>query len=57
MRIYNVCAGNHKNIFSDAGVEWKEYRYFDPATVGLDYHGLIADLQVHTPTHVPDIVS
>eukprot|EP00271_Cylindrocystis_brebissonii_P009766 TRINITY_DN24_c0_g1_i2.p1 TRINITY_DN24_c0_g1~~TRINITY_DN24_c0_g1_i2.p1 ORF type:complete len:414 (-),score=103.87 TRINITY_DN24_c0_g1_i2:1053-2294(-) len=37
--------GNHKNIFADAGVEWKEYRYFDPKTVGLDYEGMLADLQ------------
>ncbi|KAI3433584.1 hypothetical protein D9Q98_003395 [Chlorella vulgaris] len=37
--------GNHKNIFSDAGVEWKEYSYFDAETVGLDFDGMLADLE------------
>eukprot|EP00238_Polyblepharides_amylifera_P006778 CAMPEP_0196594378 /NCGR_PEP_ID=MMETSP1081-20130531/78193_1 /TAXON_ID=36882 /ORGANISM="Pyramimonas amylifera, Strain CCMP720" /LENGTH=452 /DNA_ID=CAMNT_0041918629 /DNA_START=64 /DNA_END=1422 /DNA_ORIENTATION=+ len=37
--------GNHKNIFADAGVEWKEYTYFDPATVGLDIDGMLADIE------------
>uniref|UniRef100_A0A7I3ZZV1 Aminotransferase class I/classII large domain-containing protein n=1 Tax=Physcomitrium patens TaxID=3218 RepID=A0A7I3ZZV1_PHYPA len=37
--------GNHKNIFNDAGVPWKEYRYFDPKTVGLDFEGMIEDIQ------------
>ena len=40
----NPTWGNHKNIFSDAGVEWKWYRYFDPKTVGLDFEGLMEDL-------------
>ena len=29
---------------SDAGVEWKNYRYFDPSTVGLDFDGMIDDI-------------
>jgi aspartate aminotransferase len=37
--------GNHKNIFSDEKVEWKTYRYYDPTTVGLDFAGMVADLQ------------
>eukprot|EP00232_Nephroselmis_pyriformis_P003753 CAMPEP_0182913798 /NCGR_PEP_ID=MMETSP0034_2-20130328/38224_1 /TAXON_ID=156128 /ORGANISM="Nephroselmis pyriformis, Strain CCMP717" /LENGTH=459 /DNA_ID=CAMNT_0025050527 /DNA_START=29 /DNA_END=1408 /DNA_ORIENTATION=+ len=37
--------GNHKNIFADAGVEWKEYTYFDPKTVGLDFDGMMADIK------------
>eukprot|EP00897_Mesotaenium_endlicherianum_P007086 jgi/Mesen1/6405/ME000329S05567 len=37
--------GNHKNIFSDAGVPWGEYRYFDPKTVGLDLDGMLEDLK------------
>ncbi|CAI5990470.1 unnamed protein product [Closterium sp. NIES-64] len=37
--------GNHKAIFSDAGVEWKEYRYYDPKTVGLDYDGMLEDIK------------
>jgi len=37
--------GNHKNIFADAGVEWKEYSYFDPETVGLNFDAMISDLK------------
>ncbi|XP_002972976.2 aspartate aminotransferase, chloroplastic [Selaginella moellendorffii] len=37
--------GNHKNILSDAGVPWSEYRYFDPQTVGLDFKGMIEDIK------------
>eukprot|EP00475_Leptophrys_vorax_P007679 TRINITY_DN1486_c2_g1_i1.p1 TRINITY_DN1486_c2_g1~~TRINITY_DN1486_c2_g1_i1.p1 ORF type:complete len:458 (+),score=53.06 TRINITY_DN1486_c2_g1_i1:1930-3303(+) len=37
--------GNHKNILSDAGVAWKEYRYYDPKTVGLDYAGMVEDIK------------
>lgn len=37
--------GNHKGIFTDAGVEWKVYRYFDPATIGLDFKGMMEDLE------------
>jgi aspartate aminotransferase len=37
--------GNHKNIFTDEKVEWRTYRYYDPATVGLDFAGMIADLE------------
>ena len=40
----NPTWGNHKNIFADAGAEWKEYRYYDKATIGLDLEGMIADL-------------
>lgn len=36
--------GNHFNIFGDAGLECGKYRYFDPKTVGLDFEGMIADL-------------
>jgi len=41
----NPTWGNHKNIFGDAGVDWKMYRYFDPKTVGLDFDGMIADIK------------
>ena len=37
--------GNHKAIFSDAGVPWKTYRYFDPNTTGLDFAGMVADIE------------
>ena len=36
--------GNHKNIFADSGVEWKEYKYYDAGTIGLDLEGMIADI-------------
>lgn len=41
-------AGNHKNIFNDAGVPWSEYRYYDPKTVGLDFEGMIAEIKVRS---------
>ncbi|KAK2079981.1 Aspartate aminotransferase, cytoplasmic [Prototheca wickerhamii] len=39
--------GNHKNIFADAGkgVEWREYTYFNPETVGLDFAAMKADIE------------
>lgn len=36
---------NHHNIFRDAGVERKLYRYYEPKSRGLDFEGLTADLQ------------
>ena len=33
-----------RNIFADSGVEWVNYRYFDPTTVGLDFKGMTEDL-------------
>ena len=36
--------GNHKNIFADSGVEWKEYKYYDKKTIGLDLEGMLADI-------------
>jgi len=41
-----MLTGNHKNIFNDARVPWSEYRYYDPKTVGLDFEGMIADIEV-----------
>ncbi|KAK9799361.1 hypothetical protein WJX73_001924 [Symbiochloris irregularis] len=41
----NPTWGNHKNILSDSGVEWKNYRYFDPETVGLDFDGMMEDIK------------
>lgn len=41
----NPTWGNHRNIFADSGVEWKYYRYFDPATVGLDFKGMMEDIK------------
>eukprot|EP01113_Clastostelium_recurvatum_P006494 TRINITY_DN1292_c0_g1_i1.p1 TRINITY_DN1292_c0_g1~~TRINITY_DN1292_c0_g1_i1.p1 ORF type:complete len:441 (+),score=116.37 TRINITY_DN1292_c0_g1_i1:26-1348(+) len=36
--------GNHFNIFRDEGLEVREYRYFDKNTLGLDFDGLIGDM-------------
>lgn len=41
-----MLTGNHKNIFNDAKVPWSEYRYYDPKTVGLDFEGMVADIEV-----------
>lgn len=41
----NPTWGNHRNIFGDAGVEWKYYRYFDPESIGLDFAGMKEDLE------------
>ncbi|KAK9816171.1 hypothetical protein WJX74_004554 [Apatococcus lobatus] len=41
----NPTWGNHKGIFSNAGVKWEFYRYFDPETVGLDFDGLMEDIK------------
>jgi aspartate aminotransferase len=40
----NPTWGNHRNIFADSGVEWKNYRYFDPQSIGLDFQGMTEDL-------------
>lgn len=32
---------NHKAIFANLGLTTKEYPYYDPKTIGLDYHGLV----------------
>lgn len=37
---------NHHNIFRDAGVERSLYKYYKADTRGLDFEGMIADLQV-----------
>lgn len=44
MYISNPTWGNHRNIFSDAGLEWEYYRYFDPETIGLDFAGMKEDI-------------
>ncbi|KAI5862226.1 aspartate aminotransferase [Durotheca rogersii] len=35
---------NHKAVFSDSGFKVKEYRYYNKNTIGLDFEGLLADL-------------
>src|SRR5574337_618977 len=36
--------GNHHVVFRTAGFELLEYRYYDPATHGLDFTGMLEDL-------------
>ncbi|PKI66033.1 aspartate aminotransferase, cytoplasmic [Punica granatum] len=36
--------GNHPKVFTLAGLSVKTYRYYDPATRGLDFKGLMEDL-------------
>ncbi|CAN0900133.1 Aspartate aminotransferase, cytoplasmic [Linum grandiflorum] len=36
--------GNHIKIFTLAGLSVKTYRYYDPATKGLDFQGMLEDL-------------
>mmetsp|Transcript_20710 Transcript_20710/g.49059 ORF Transcript_20710/g.49059 Transcript_20710/m.49059 type:complete len:426 (-) Transcript_20710:247-1524(-) len=36
--------GNHIPIMRDAGLDVRSYRYFDKATNGLDYEGMMEDL-------------
>ena len=38
--------GNHIPIAKDSGLEVKTYKYFDPKTVGLDFEGMKADIEV-----------
>lgn len=37
--------GNHRPIFLNSGLEVKQYAYYDPKTVALDFEGLIRDLK------------
>ncbi|RMZ90947.1 hypothetical protein DV736_g1819, partial [Chaetothyriales sp. CBS 134916] len=36
---------NHKAVFTDSGLEVKQYKYYNKDTIGLDFEGLIADLK------------
>jgi len=40
----NPTWGNHKAIFTNAGLEVKQYRYYDSASSDLDFDGLMEDL-------------
>ncbi|RHZ54740.1 hypothetical protein Glove_423g19 [Diversispora epigaea] len=37
--------GNHNAVFKDSGLEISQYRYYDKATCGLDFNGLIEDIK------------
>lgn len=36
--------GNHRTIFTDAGIALGSYRYYKPDTRGLDFEGMLADI-------------
>lgn len=36
---------NHKAVFSDSGLEVKQYKYYNKETIGLDFDGMLADLK------------
>lgn len=36
---------NHKAVFSDSGLEVKQYRYYNKDTIGLDFEGMVADIK------------
>jgi aspartate aminotransferase len=42
--ISNPSWGNHKAIFASSRVEPKEYRYWNPKTLGLDLSGMLEDI-------------
>ena len=42
----SIRLANHRNVFSDARLSVKTYRYFDLKTNGLDFDGMISDLRV-----------
>ncbi len=43
--IPNPSWANHRNIFDRSGLQVQLYRYYDPATRGLDFAGMLADIQ------------
>lgn len=36
---------NHRAVLSDAGLKVQQYRYYDTRTIGLDFAGMLADIQ------------
>lgn len=43
--IPNPSWATHKTIFANSGLETKQYRYYDPKTIGLDFNGMSEDLR------------
>jgi len=37
--------GNHKNIAKDTGLQWKEYTYYNPSNLRLDFEGMMKDIE------------
>jgi len=36
---------NHKQICEHSGLQWKEYRYYDQKTKGVDFNGVTSDIE------------
>ena len=47
--VSNPTWGNHNQVFKAAGLEVRQYRYFHKQTKGLDFKGMIEDLQNASP--------
>lgn len=47
----NPTWGNHIPIFTNAGLEVRKYRYYNPSTVGLDFDGEQVILTSDKPRH------
>lgn len=45
IHVSNPTWANHGNIFTSAGLEMVNYRYYDSQTKGLDFDGMMADLE------------
>jgi aspartate/tyrosine/aromatic aminotransferase len=50
--VSNPTWGNHNTVFAESGLQVRPYRYFDKKTKGLDFDGMIQDLQNATPGSV-----
>ncbi|KAI7961901.1 hypothetical protein MJO28_002390 [Puccinia striiformis f. sp. tritici] len=48
----NPTWANHKAIFGNVGLTTKDYPYYDPKTIGLDYQGLVNSLKSAPPMSV-----
>jgi aspartate aminotransferase len=60
--VSNPTWANHKAIFNNVGLEVKDYPYYDPKTIGLDYKGYMSAIEsapdksvflVHACAHNP----
>merc|ERR1712000_20932 len=43
---------NHKAVFTDSGLDVKQYKYYNKDTIGLDFDGMVADLKAAPPGSV-----
>lgn len=50
--VSNPTWGNHNAVFTTAGLQVRQYRYFHKQTKGLDFNGMIEDLENATPGSV-----